>query len=248
MPTSKKTLRELLRSSFSFYAVHGFSLLKILIVFLIPIFFINESFWENRPLIDRLVDQFSVRGFHVIDDTINVILILWAFLYFIAQIQCILKIDVKETIGAVSAYKKAFSIFGSYLKVKIFYVVKTALWSLLLIIPGIIFGVLYSFHSMAFLIDGKNGNEALQFSKQIIKPNVLVYLGYMMVLVMTMYAFSMPVLLILEFISETYVMMEWMAKIIGYLQIFIIGLAVNYGIVLYYMIYEELRTRPTQNT
>ena len=238
MSSEPRNLRELLRGAFGLYAGHGFKLLKILLVFLIPIFFINEFFWENQPLINQLIAQYSLKGFYLIDDALNFIIILFAFLYFIAEIQYLRCALLHQTLGVWQAWRQAFGIFGDYLNVKILFLIKVFLWSLVLIVPGIIFAVLYSFHSMALLMDGKKGMEALKFSKDLIKPHVFLYTGYLLVLLSSIFAFSYPLLFILDFLKEASPL--WVEKILSYLQVLAVGMVVNFGIVFYYVIYEEL--------
>jgi hypothetical protein len=72
--------------------------------------------------------------------------------------------------------KKIFSDMGNFFAITVLVVFKVFLWSLLLIIPGMIFSVLYAFSSFAAVLDRKKGYEALVFSRKIIQPNIFAYL------------------------------------------------------------------------
>lgn len=77
-----------------------------------------------------------------------------------------------QKVGAIEMYKEAKDSFKPFCIVSLLVFSKVILWSLLFIIPGIIFGVLYGFAQFCFLIDGKKGKEALVASKMIIKTNL----------------------------------------------------------------------------
>lgn len=67
------------------------------------------------------------------------------------------------------AFNRLFARFGEYLWLQILIIVKVFLWSLLLIIPGIIMAVRYSLAGTAFFARNMKANEALRYSTTITK-------------------------------------------------------------------------------
>jgi len=98
-------------------------------------------------------------------------------LYQIAIIKTIMSVENNEKLDSVDAYSAALNLFGPVAIVGILVTAKVFLWSLLLIIPGIIFGIYYSFSVFAAIIEGKKGNDALRFSKDIVRSNIGKFLG-----------------------------------------------------------------------
>ena len=66
-------------------------------------------------------------------------------------------------------YKESEKYFWPYLGVVIPAAVLTLFWTVLLIIPGIIFGVYYSFSLFALFFEDKKGLDALSKSKRLVK-------------------------------------------------------------------------------
>ncbi len=104
------------------------------------------------------------------------------FLLQIALIKKIRAVDQGLDLKPAGAYKQAFALMGPYLFVFLLVLVKILLWSLLLIVPGIVFAVFYSFSYFALILDDCRGTKALAFSKSLIKPNFWRFLGYSLVI------------------------------------------------------------------
>lgn len=100
-----------------------------------------------------------------------------SLLYQVAVVKTVESVDKKQPLEPLALYKTALADMGGYLVVALWVMVKVLLWSLLLVIPGVIFGILYSFATFAFLLDRKKGIEALQFSRGIIRANVWRFIG-----------------------------------------------------------------------
>ena len=67
------------------------------------------------------------------------------------------------------AFKEVFAHIGSYLWLQIIVGVKIFLWSLLLIVPGLIMAVRYSLAGTSFFAKGTRGNKAVKHSLELTK-------------------------------------------------------------------------------
>lgn len=100
-----------------------------------------------------------------------VTVVILAFLLFsIAIIKKIKACDEAQELSPWTAYKNAKLLLGGFIIVMLWAFLKIALWSLLFIIPGVIFALFYSFAQMTFIFDGERGNNALKTSRDIIQP------------------------------------------------------------------------------
>ncbi|MFA5155173.1 MAG: hypothetical protein WC453_01960 [Patescibacteria group bacterium] len=93
-----------------------------------------------------------------------------AFLYFAIRAYIAIFLVVKHDFSGNEheIFKESAQYFWSYLGVAIPVAIFVLLWSLLLIIPGIIFGVFYSFAVYIFFFEGKKGLDAISASKRLV--------------------------------------------------------------------------------
>jgi len=159
-------------------------------------------------------------------------------IYFATRFYIVNFLFVKENFsGAISdLYKKTRSLFWPYFWLSILSSVLIILWSLLLIIPGIIFSIFYSLAAYVFFFEGKRGMEAIRRSKSLIKNYWWAVLGRLAFFALVIWLF-MIVISIPTFIAgeESTFSMIWsfVIQIIS----FIIGpIALLYS----YNIYKEL--------
>ena len=94
----------------------------------------------------------------------------WGVFYSIALIKMVAVIDKGESLKVTDAYRQAIPLFAPFFLVYFLVAIKVFLWSLLFVIPGIIFAIFYTFTQFSVIIDGKRGREALVFSRNIIQP------------------------------------------------------------------------------
>lgn len=74
------------------------------------------------------------------------------------------KLAQNKTVTLGEAFSGTMKNFGGYLWVRVIVAVKTFLWSLLLIIPGIVMAYRYSLAGVAFFADEKKGDAAVAHS------------------------------------------------------------------------------------
>ncbi len=74
-----------------------------------------------------------------------------------------------EKVGLKQAFKEVMKDLAGYLWVNIVVMIKVILWSLLLIVPGIIMAVRYKLAGTVFFAEGKRGNAAVKRSAELTK-------------------------------------------------------------------------------
>jgi len=79
------------------------------------------------------------------------------------------RVAAGKTLTFKQAFKGTIDRFWSYLWLQIILTVKILLWSLLLIVPGIIMAVRYSLAGVVFFSQGKTGNQAIAHSASLTK-------------------------------------------------------------------------------
>ena len=198
-----KGVFKILKKSFSLYFKNIFRLIEIVAWVSVPasIFFVVFFYWG---LPERAL---YMLGFISYPSTFVLLLLLNAVLIKIIQ-----AMDEGRYLSTLSVYASALTLFGSYLWVLVLVTLRIMLWSLPFVLSCLIsfwirqsggpmwpFGLslvflvpvfiavgYYSFSSLAFLIDGRKGNQALVESKRIIKPNFWKFLGNIFVVFLIM--------------------------------------------------------------
>jgi uncharacterized membrane protein len=79
------------------------------------------------------------------------------------------RLALGEKVNLMQAFKEVAKDLAGYLWVNIIVVVKIFLWSLLLIVPGIIMAVRYKLAGTVFFAEGKHGNAAVKRSLELTK-------------------------------------------------------------------------------
>ena len=182
----------LLKSSYNLFDRHFFKFLKILAVPVFILFSLNsllQFFFLTPDLIEKLNQREigSLIKFITVFCCWLYIFVIILALYHIAILKQIQAVDHGEKQSMVDSYRRAWLLCRSYLGVSFLTIGKVLLWTLALFVPGIIFGVLYSFSSMVFVLEGKKGLSALSESKKLIKANLGKYLCCSLLLMLVVY-------------------------------------------------------------
>lgn len=166
-----------------------------------------------------------------------------SLIYQVAVVKTVQSIYNKAPLKPLAAYKAAWEDMGGYLTVVAWVTVKVFLWSLVLIVPGIVFGIFYSFSTFSFLLDGKQGTEALRFSKSLIRPNAWRFIGNSLAVGLAAGMVSLVVIVVLSLIfgapsggSPTFASL--VIRGVGNIINAVIG---TYVFVFYYLLYEEFK-------
>lgn len=125
----------------------------------------------------------------------NLIIYVASFLlafYFILRAQIAALLFIKDDFKGEP--KKLFlasrNLFWPYLGLSLLITILVILWSLLLIIPGIIFSIFYSLAVFVFLSEGKLGMKAIRRSYALVKGHFWQLLGRFFFFVLVIIIFS----------------------------------------------------------
>lgn len=176
------------------YQLYDHHLPRFFGVMVIPVFFLFmlNAGLNYFNLTSVMLDNSNSGNFTVLKNTVISIIVgavvaIVAALLHIALFKMIQANDREERLGVFEVYRQAAPLCGPYLRVILLALVKIVLWSLVLIVPGIVFGFFYSLANIIFIVDGKKGLEALRESKKIIKANGLVYSGNLALMLLVVY-------------------------------------------------------------
>jgi len=239
----KKSLKFLLKDSLNLYINNFWKFISVAAIYYVPVFLINTyilinfNFRQIRILED--IEQFGVMalfGFSAI---------LGLFIFYIAFIQSIQIIENNAEFSVLSVYQHAFSLFGSYCWIAGIVIIKVFLWSLLLIIPGIIFSFFYTFAPLILILEKKTGTAALIQSKKVVKANFGKFLGNLFAALVIVLIIVLMCKFIINIWFGTYVIgSRALIPLIGYT----ISEMIEYAMCLYvlifqYYLYKDLRVR-----
>jgi len=243
MATYHEKLKDLLRNAFILMKRQWFHFAVITLIFYVPMDILDNYFWSETELGNLSIAQPSSIATSIIDGVIIFLVCMFFFLYLIAVMKMIHAADQGRKAGALAAYGQAIAIFHRYLWVKIIYAFNTLCWSVLLVIPGIIYGVFTSFSGLALLIDHKQGAEALTFSRSIIKPKWARYCTTILYLLIILIAYCVLFISSLDGIIYLFrVKGNWIAaRAIDYVEIAIVAMAGFYFLISYYYLYKDLK-------
>jgi len=146
-------------------------------------------------------------------------------------------------------YRNAFDCLGPLILLKIRYIFHVIYKTLFLIIPGFLAAIDASAYEYAFLIDHKEGREAIDFSRKIVMVKRFRYLDYMLL------GFFLPYLFIVGFVlamDPALVILDMndhdrLVALIEFFHFIVIYHALIYFAVFHYSIYQtfkNLRDQP----
>jgi len=223
--------------------------LGIFAVFIIPSLFLYLYFWRNLVLKGALIEKYSFETFVFMENTLYLFLFLYFLLYLIANVKMIHAADPGKSKGVFAAYEQAINIFHQYLWIKVLYIFKVLCWMMLLIVPGVVFGIHYNFSGMACLIDNKRGAEALIMSRKIIKPNLSKYLKCVILSLVILLAFCVIFLFNMHYLIIFFSIKDklFMARMFEYIEFSFVALTGSYFLTYYYYLYGHLKNEVNVN-
>lgn len=160
---------ELLKNSFNIWRAHFSGFIKI---------YLWGAYYSLIPLaiifIGTIMSGLLKSQFSVFLQAIFIFLFFLSFLFiffFLLQAYAGMFVFVKKNYEgtAQEAFKEARPWAMPYLGLSLLTVILILLWSLLLIIPGIIFSIFYSFAVYALFFEDKKGLAAIKRSKSLVK-------------------------------------------------------------------------------
>lgn len=192
-----KYFRKILSQSFSFFCANSFWLAALSLIIVGPVFVIDFFFWGNDILIQSLIDSLTVKGLIALGYFINVVLFIVLIFFYTAFITFIdnaaYGVKKADIFFAVKfAYGKLWRVLITVLQ----YLFKVALWSLLLIIPGIYKAVVLSFAPIISIVDDRN--DIFQVSEGMVKPKFWLYIRMILSLLAVTIAVTFPGIMLVD--------------------------------------------------
>ena len=181
MTQNSPKLFNIFRKSIFFYLQHFLRILEILSWIIIPgsVIFVLFFFWGLKE-----VQLYALMTIFFLSIPFLLVLLSLAILKLIDAL------NHQADSSSLTIYSQAFSVYmGSFLVIFLVFV-KVSLWTLLMIVPGFLFSIYYSFSFMAYVLEGKKGMQALAFSKDLIQPNFLkffVFAGFLLIVMLPLF-------------------------------------------------------------
>ena len=233
-----KSFRQLLKESWEFYKTKIRTLLVIIalpiifsLFFSVLIYFLEKSNFQYSILFSLTEAFFLLCSF---------ILWLWVIPALI--------LSIKNDAGAVNSLREGLKLIVPYLWIYFLFYIIISGGFLLLVIPGILFSIWFSFTIYIFIFEGKKGFNALFASKELVSGNFGKVLWRFLAFIL-----MIGLLLSIIIVSLTTIFQnpEFVGKITSYLiWLFILPLFFIFGFFLYKnlreikkdIIYPELST------
>lgn len=156
-----------------------YALIPLALMLVIAIF----SIWRGEEL------SASSRFSFIIISIVSILFIIYFSIRAYAGIFLLVKNNYKGK--ELELFKEAKKFVFPYIGLTILTTIFIILWTLLLIIPGIIFSVFYSFAVYAFFFEDKRGLAAIRRSKQLVRGYFWAVFGRFIVLGLVIWLFTM---------------------------------------------------------
>ena len=145
------------------------------------------------------------------------------------------------------AFKEGRKYFWSYLAVFIITAIFVILWSILFIIPGIIFGVYYAFSRYALIFEDYKSRSALKRSKELIKNYWWAVFGRQLFIVLPLVGFAMILSIPMLFLEEESLIANTYAVFINLIYFIISPIVIIYSVLIYRGLVEIKKTEAEKN-
>jgi len=241
----QKNFIGILKESRTLYTRYWFHFILISLIFLIPTLLTILFFLFNAPFWNFIINTFSFLFYYISFWLLVSVALFYSLLSIMAFVKFLDSAHRDQTLGIFEAYKEALRQYGSLLSVYGLFTGKIFLWGLLLILPGIYFGILYNFAPLAVLVDNKKGMEALNFSRSLVRPNIIKYLDYILLSFGSVALICIPFFVCLDFVVKWALSRQysWLVHSGGILEFFVLLTAGHFLMVFYYFVYCEFKNR-----
>lgn len=150
--------------------------------------------------LSRTTDLTLIKAVAAITSFVAIVVLIYFFIQAYVGMFIFLKKDFQGS--AKESFKEARPFIWPYFWLALLTGVLILLWALLLIIPGVIFSVYYSFAVYVFFFEEKKGMEAIKRSKQLVKgywwPVAGRILGFSLLVWLFMMLVSIPGMMAVE--------------------------------------------------
>ena len=245
MTSERKNFRLLLKQTLRHFVLHWMRLGVVSVVFIVLCFILGKMTPLPSSSSGSAV-QFFLQKFFFLLARLRPLFFLFLFFLFVCAVVGEIKRQLEEPQPAgKGAYPGLSEIVRRYGFVQILYFLKVLAWSLAMIIPGIIFAVLYSAGGMAALVDNKAGDEALAFSRKLIRSNLNFYLDNLLFLAVSLSGVIWALVHISTYLIELTILKQiyLLTAFVGLLQYVILAYGAIFFLIFYYYLYLELKER-----
>jgi len=237
-----KEFKKICEESFRLYKKHWGKWFRLALIYFVPYTLLELFFWENASLARKIVLKYNFKVYHLINSGTILSAVMFFLLFLSALFKSIQAADEGKNWGIRSSYREAYRVFKSYLWVKIMYVVKVGLGTLLLIVPGFMRLIQYSFSGVALLLDGKIGEDAFVWSKKIIQGQLNKYLDYVLFFFIIVFGLFAPPVIFLHTLMKFFLSKYFFILLAGKcLKGCIVLSAGILGAVFYYYLYKNMK-------
>lgn len=169
MKTVERVIRMMDQTNKLFFA-KWLHFADIAMITFLPWYLLNTFLFQNEDILESLSRVISVNGVIVLYAIFMVGVILWSFYNSIAAFLLADLAYQKKMVHWTEVYKQALKKFLPVFCLKILCSVRVLLWSLLLILPGIYFGILYSMVGQISLFGAGDEKDFFKSSKSLVQP------------------------------------------------------------------------------
>lgn len=165
-----KSLGKLLSESLGIFLGHFSRFASLSILVFLPAVVLYVFLLADVEVISRgkvlsdAVDFYKRMGLYMVTT------FLLSTVYQAGFVRTIQSIETGQDFNLFRLGREIRPLLGPFLWIAALALIRMAGWSFLFFVPGIVFGVFYSFSGMAFLVDGHRGLKALAYSRKIISP------------------------------------------------------------------------------
>ncbi|MCA9405258.1 MAG: hypothetical protein KC684_01880 [Candidatus Omnitrophica bacterium] len=238
MYSNIKLFGAILKQSWVFCQKNGLSLAGIPFFYYLFNYFVIKGYWNNDVLQFRIVSMRPAGLYLFLDAVVMSFMVAATVGYLTALVKKVVFIESKGSSVVTGG-------FVDTLFVTVLYVLKTVMWSVLLIIPGLIYAAVHAFGMMSCAVDGYQRQDALSYSKKLIKPNIHTFLD------MTLFLGILVWIGVFSFIKTLDVMMYsvhslgymWLAKGFDMMGVAVVLGASVFVTVFYYYLYLQFKSR-----
>ncbi len=240
----KKGLANLLSESFTLFVGHIHKFLTISLLVYTPLSIVYVALFSDvnmQAIVQsrgaNLPEYFFLRlGIYFLFGIFS------AIFYQLVIIKAIQSVDRREEKGIDVLVKEAVPSTGGFFKLTILILFKIFLWTLLFIIPGIVFSVFYALANMAYVVDGQKGKSALILSKRLVEPNFFKFVGYSLVVMLLTIPFSWMSYLVIGGLLGTKANSAGLLPTLGeaLINLFTVILS-GFSMTVFYFLYKEFK-------
>jgi hypothetical protein len=205
------SLTEILSSAWKIFRDNPLNIIAIMLLISIPVYIVNyvanqalAPSWMTDPATssDEFASLFSENMGSVITSflLLGAVAIAMSFVSLLSSMALAFYVkscvDGKK-IDLSAAYSKAFGRWPAAIYTNIVEAVFLLVLFLLIIIPGLVYSIYWTFAIYAVALSGKSGKEALNYSKTIVKNRWWTVLGYILVFGLIGLVLSIPVIIVM---------------------------------------------------